>query len=190
MKIKFDKNKYLKFLKEKQRLKNEIKSLRNDDKIKYDELSSSLKLINKEITSFLGLISDEMDWRTRHDYLQLLKVFIRKEISLNEFFQQFGILYNSSMNSSDIWIKNLEKDAFTLSLKSDEINYHVNPESYGFSDMIHSLKIFIDVCDPDIPLELNLEDPESIFIALSEDMFRFLIEENFIPRIEIYCNKS
>ena len=188
--MKFDKNRCLKLLKERQRLQNEVKLLRNSDKIKHDQVSNSLKFLNDELINLLDLLDDESCWRTRYHWLNLLKVFIDKQITIDEFFTQFSRLYSSNLNSAEMCRKNLEKQALGNFVKSNEIDCQVTPKCDGFSDIISSLHSLVDTCDTEITLDMNLEDPESMLYGMSEEMLRFLIEDIFIPKIEIYCRES
>jgi len=76
--MKFDKHKCLKLLKEKKSLKKEGKLLRDYDKTKNDEL-----------ISYLSLLEDQIFWESRKEYIQILDLFVRKKISLDQLFKQF-----------------------------------------------------------------------------------------------------
>lgn len=73
MKIKFDKDKCLKLLKERKSLQKEGKLLRDYDKAKHDEL-----------ISYLILVEDEIFWESRKEYIQILDLFVRYFFVKNE----------------------------------------------------------------------------------------------------------
>jgi hypothetical protein len=62
MKMEFDKHKCLKLLKERKSLKKEGKLLRDSDKAKNDEL-----------ISYLILLEDQIFWKSRKEYIQILE---------------------------------------------------------------------------------------------------------------------
>jgi|AntRauMFilla1563_2_1112583.scaffolds.fasta_scaffold01250_8 hypothetical protein len=71
--MKFDKNKYFKLLVERNQLKKEGKLLRD-----YDEL----------LSYFIGF-EDQIFWTYGEEYIQILNSFVRKKITVNQFFRQF-----------------------------------------------------------------------------------------------------
>ena len=89
-----------------------------------------------------------------------------------------------------MWQKNLEEEACGILTQSNEIDFQLNPESLNFTKIINELDAWVDLCDPDITLEMDLNDPESISYGISEEFFRYLIHRDFIPRLKKYCKKS
>lgn len=86
MKMKFDKDKCLKLLKERKSLQKEGKLLWDYDKAKNDEL-----------IRYLSLIEDQIFWESRKEYIQILDLFVTKKITLNHFFK----LYSPIITCSD-----------------------------------------------------------------------------------------
>lgn len=177
--MKFDKDKCLKLLKERKSLQKEGKLLWDYDKAKNDEL-----------ISYLILIEDQIFWESRKEYIQRLDLFVSKKITLDHFFKQFCRLRGSNLKSARMWENNLEEEAFVVFPKSTEINIQVNPKSCGFTKIISYLHSLVDLCDPDITLEMNLKHPELIGYSISEEYLRLRIEEYFLPQLEKYCKKS
>lgn len=89
-----------------------------------------------------------------------------------------------------MWKEKLEEEAFVVFPKSTEINIQVNPKSCGFTKIISYLHSLIDVCDPDVTLEMNLKQPELLWYEISEEYLRLRIEKYFLPQLEKYCKKS
>jgi len=75
MKITFEKDTCLKLLKERKNLQKEGKLLRDYDKAK-----------NGELISYLILVEDEIFWESGKEYLQILDLFVSKNITLDQFF--------------------------------------------------------------------------------------------------------
>ena len=179
MKMKFNKDRCLKLLKEKKSLEREGKLLRDYDKAKNDEL-----------ISYFIMVEDQIFWQSRKEYRQILEFFVSKKITVDQFIRQFSRLRTSNLNSPIIWQNNLEDEARGSCTQSNKIDFQLNPESGKFTKIICNLYSLIDLYDPDVTLEMNLETPESISYALSEEYLRFIIEEDFLPQLEKYCNKS
>ena len=179
MKIKFDKHKCLKLLKEKKSLKKEGKLLRDYDKTKNDEL-----------IGYLTLLEDQIFWESRKEYIQILELFVRKKITFDQFFQQFCGLRASNLHASKVQEENLEAEACGIVTKSNEIDFQFNPKSCGFTEIISYLHSLGDACDPDVTLEMNFKQPELLFYGISEEFLRLRIEEYFLPQLEKYCKKS
>ena len=71
MKMKFDKDKCLKLLKERKSLQKEGKFLSDSDKAK-----------NKELTRYLTLFYDQIFWESRKKYYPILYLFLRKKYNI------------------------------------------------------------------------------------------------------------
>jgi hypothetical protein len=179
MKMEFDKHKCLKLLKERKSLKKKGKFLWDSDKAK-----------SKELTRYLSLLDDQIFWESRKKYCQILDLFLRKKISLDEFVNQFYVLRGSNLKASRMWEKNLEEEACGIFPKSTKIDFQLNPESVGFTKIISNLHSWTNLCDPDITSEMNLKQPELIGYGISEEFLRFTIEEDFLPQLEKYCKES
>jgi len=163
--MKFDQDKFLKLLKERKNLQKEGKLLKDYDKAKNDEL-----------ISYFILLEDQIFWEDRKEYIQTLDLFVSKKITLDQFFQQFCGLRGSNLKSSRMWKEKLEKE------ESTEITIQFNPKSCGFTKIISYLHSLVDVCDPDVTLEMNLEEPELLWYGISEEYLRLRIEEYFLPQ--------
>ena len=177
--MKFDKDKCLKLLKERKSLQKKGKLLRDYDKAKNDEL-----------ISYLIMVEDQIFWESRKEYIQMLDLFVSKKITLDHFFTQFCGLRGSNLKSARMWKNNLEEEACGIWTQSNKIDFQLIPESGEFTKIISNLHSWTDLYDPDITLEMNLKQPELIGYGISEEFLRFIIEEDFLPQLEKYCNKS
>ena len=177
--MEFDTHKCLKLLKERKNLKKEGKFLWESDKAK-----------SKELTRYLTLLDDQIFWESRKNYCQILDLFIRKKISVDEFCHQFYVLRGSNLKASRMWENNLEEEACGILTQSKKIDFQLNPESGGFTKIISNLHSWTNLYDPDITLEMNLKHPELIGYGISEEFLRFTIEEDFLPQLEKYCKQS
>ena len=174
--MEFDKDKCLKLLKERTSLKNEGKSLRDYDKAKNDELIGYLKLLE-----------DQIFWKSRKQYFQILELFGKKKITLDQFFEQFCGLRGSNLKAVKMWEENLEAEAGGILTQSNQVDIHYNSKSCGFIKIISHLHSLVDLCDPDITFEMNLKHPELIGYGISEEFLRLRIKEYFLPKIKEYC---
>ena len=57
-----------------------------------------------------------------------------------------------------------------------------DPKFYWFTKIIYNLHSWTDLYNLNITLEMNLKQPELIWYGI--------IEEDFLPQLEKYCNKS
>ena len=175
----FNKKKCLALLKEKKKLDQEGKFFWDFDYAK-----------NKELTGYLSLLDDQIFWQSRKEYCQILDLFVSKKITLDELFKQFYGLRGSNLKASKMRKENLEAEACGILTKSNEIDFQLNPESRGFTKIISSLHALINLCEPDITLDMNLKHPELIGYGISEEFLRLRIKDNFLPRIYEYCKES
>lgn len=178
-KMDFNKKKFLALLKERKSLKKESKFLWDYDKAK-----------NKELVEYLTLLDDQIFWQSRKEYCQMLDLFVRKKITLDEFFNQFYGLRGSNLRSAKMWEENLEAEACGIVTKSNEIDFQLNPEACGFTEVISDLHSLINLCDPDITLEMNFKNPELLLYGISEEFLRLDLKDNYLPRIGEYCKES
>lgn len=86
--------------------------------------------------------------------------------------------------------KELEEEAFAGSSKSTEINIPFNSKSCGFTKIISSLHSLVDLCDQDITLKMNLNEPKLLFYGVSKEYLRLIIENSFLPELEKYYGES
>lgn len=107
MKMKFEKHKFLKLLKERKKLKKKGKLLED-----YDETK------NNELINYLILLEDQIFWESIKEYIQILDLFVNKKIILDKFFKQFCRLRGSNLRSARMQEKNLEEKAFNLTRAS------------------------------------------------------------------------
>ena len=170
----FSKKRYLELIKESNKLRQEGKFLYDYDKAKYDELSQYVTLLN-----------DDIVWESRKEYLQIIKLFISRRISIDEFIQQYGHLRRSNFEA----LKRRQKNLEDLPNESD-IDFQLNPQSVGFTEIIGSIYASIDLFDPDITLDMNFMHPELIGYGISEEFLRLDLKDNFLPRIRAYCKES
>ena len=164
-------------MKERKSLQKEGKLFRDYDKTK-----------NNELIRYLTLIEDEIFWESRKEYIQILELFVSKKISLDQFFKQFSSLQGSNFQSAKRWEKKLEEEALAVFPKLNEINSQVNPKSCGFTKIISYLDSLVDVCDPDVTLEMNLEQPDLLLYGISEEYLRLLMKDDVLPQLEKYCD--
>jgi hypothetical protein len=167
MNINFNKKKYLQLKAQSDKLRQEGKFLENYDKAKYKELSQYL--IWLESYSF---------WKNRYKYLQLLEN--AHNIDVKELIDKFFTLRSSDLTASRMLQENLET----------EIDFQLNPECRGFTELINYIFSVMEIFDPTITFEMNLKDPDLIGYGVSEEFLKLNIEENFLPKIRKYCNKS
>ena len=72
----------------------------NSDKIKY-----------KELAHYLILLSDDIFWQSKDQYLQIIENFTNRSIDGEEFVKQFGKLRRANLNASNMREANLEAEA-------------------------------------------------------------------------------
>ena len=166
--MEFNKKKCVELMVESKKLLQQGKSLHDYDPAK-----------NTKLAEYLTLLYDDVFWASRHQYLQILESFTNRSIDINESIQKFYDLRCSNMKASETRVKNLE----------NEIDFQLNPEAYGFTDIISSIDMTIDLFDSDITLEMDLEDPELTVYGMSEESLRLDIKENFLPIIYVCCKK-
>jgi hypothetical protein len=165
----FNKQKCLELMAESKKLLQQGKYLWDYDKAKSNEL-----------TQYLTLLYDDIFWKSRYQYVQILESFISRSIDIDEFIQKFNNLLRSNRKASEMRKENLE----------NEIDFQLNHESPGFSEIISFIYMTIDLFDPDITLDMDLKNPELIWYGMSEEFLRLDLKNNFLPRIYKYCKKS
>jgi hypothetical protein len=138
------------------------------------------KAKSNELTQYLALLSDDIFWKSRYQYVQILESFISRSIDIEEFIQKFNDLLWSNRKASEMREENLE----------NEIDFQLNPKSRGFTEIISSIYMTIDLFDPEVTLDMNLKHPELIWYGISEEFLRLDLKNNFLPRIYKYWKKS
>lgn len=166
--MKFNEQKCLELIAESNKLLQQGKSLWDYDKVK-----------NKKWVEYITMLHDDIYWKTRDQYLQIIEGFISKIITVDEFIKKFDDLRRSNMNVSEMWEKNLatERDL-------------PNPKSRGFTKIISNIDMRIEIFDPEVTLDINLKYPELVCYGMSEEFFKLDLKNNYLPRISEYCKKS
>jgi hypothetical protein len=141
------------------------------------------------LIQYVTLLDDDIVWQSRGQYFQILELFISWGITVEEFFQQYGQLQWSNRNAYEMRQKNLETEAFGILPEASEIDFQLNPQSRGFTEILSSIESDINLFDPDIDLDMNLKHPELIGYGISEEFLILDLKDNFLPRIGEYCNK-
>ena len=165
---------------------NESKKLRQDGQFLWDFDKAKAD----ELDEYLVLLSDDIFWSSRTNYLQILEFFVNKKIPIDSFMHQFGQLRRSNLKTAEMSQKKLEAEACTVLNMASDIDFQLNPQSIGFTKIIGSIYALIDLFNPDITLEMNLEHPEFLGYGISEEFLRLDIKDNFLPLITEYCKKS
>lgn len=173
----FNKQKCLELMVESKKLLQQGKSLWDSDKAK-----------SKKLTQYLTLLYDDIFWKSRYQYIQILESFINRSIDVDELIQKFNDLRGSNMKASKMREENLEAEAFLP--EASEMDFQLNPQSPGFTKIISSIDTTIDLFDPDLTLDMNLKHPELIGYGISEEFLRLDLKDNFLPRIRAYCKES
>ena len=147
----------------------------------------SLNNAKLEIYNYLlYLLDDYFLWQNKENFYQLIQLFLNKKITIDEFLSKFRVLNVSSLRKSQIFQKNFQKDAQT---NLNEIEIEINPNSKGFEKIISYLNDILNLYQPNITLEMNLENSELIGYGISEEMIRNLLKEKFLSEINTYCKK-
>jgi len=133
------------------------------------------------------ILSDNIFWKSRKQYFQILKLYVDRKITLNELFKQYSTIKVSNFDSLKILKKNLEAEALT---EGSEIDFELNPKSCGFTKMLADLDNHIDLVDPDIDFDMNLKHPELLSYGMSEEFFWLDLKDIFLPIIGEYCEES
>ena len=103
-----------------------------------------------ELTHYLILLDDDEMWKSRFQYLQLLENF-----------------NSANMNASGIRSQNIE----------NEVDFELPRESRGFAKIVSTIDYLLDLYDPEKTLEMDLEDPESIWAEMSGETLKILLED-------------
>ena len=109
------------------------------------------------MTGYFNLLDTQIFWQSRREDCQILDLLVSKKITLDQLFKQFYNLRGSNLKVSKMREENLEAKACGIWTKSNEIYFHLNPEYRGFTKIISSLHPFLNLCDPDTTLDMNLK---------------------------------
>lgn len=167
--MKMNKQEYLQLIAESNELLQEGKFLHEQDPVK----------INK-LMHYFTMLSDDIFWKSRYQYLEIIKSFISRNVEVTEFIKKFYFLRYSNSNAAEVRKDNL----------ANEIDFQLNPASHGFSDIIESINTTLELFDSDITLEMNLENPELIGYGISKEFLIIDLKTNYLPKICKYCKKS
>ena len=126
------------------------------------------------MSRYITLLNDDIVWQSRKEYLQILKLFISRRISVEEFIQQYGQMRRLNFEALKRRQKNLEDKALVILPKVSEIGFQLNPQSSGFSKILSSIDNGIDLFG----------------YGISEEFLILGLKDNFLPRISEYCKKS
>ena len=192
--MKFNKINFLKLLKKRNELQKQSKSLLDED--------------NNKLKNYCILSKDQAFWQSRNKYMEIIESVVKNDITMDQFCTQFCSLRLSDLETADIWIDTLESEACNnsilkrvlkekiqncliekklLSIKT--INQiQLKPRSYKFTKLISFIHSLVDLYDPDIKLEMNLKDGDVTY-GISEEFFKQMIENHFIPKIKKYNDK-
>ena len=119
-------------------------------------------------------------WRSRDQYLQIIKSFLNGSIDIDGFIGKFNDLRSSNLNAIETREQNLE----------NEIDFQPNLESRGFTKIISSINDIIELFDHEVTLDMNLLHPELICYGVSEDFLKLDLIKFHLPLIKKYCEES
>lgn len=157
---------------------------------KYRTLVKNKKMLgslnNAKLEIYNYLLDDYFLWQNKENFYQLIQLFLTKKITIEEFLSKFRVLNVSSLRKSRIFQKNFQKDAQT---NLNEIEIEINPNSKGFEEIISYLDDILNLYEPNITLEMNLENPELIGYGISEEFIRDLLKDKFLIEIKTYRKK-
>jgi hypothetical protein len=104
--LKYEKKLHLQLLKKKSLLKENFK--------KNESRKDFLQLLN-----YSELLSRQLDWETRDQYLELIQNFLKQKISIGDFLYEF---YQRGLINDDV-VQILESNLIVLSLDSNSFNF-------------------------------------------------------------------
>lgn len=178
--MEFNIEKFSMLLNEQSKLEQEGKFLSDVNQAKRSELSS-----------YLAMIEDQIFWETRLEYYKLFDLFVTKKISCEDFSDEFDNLICLNRDTSARWIDYFKNEAFNSVTNLNQADFQINSKSHYFSDLIYKVSYLIDLWDPAVSLEDNVKHPDLLSsYGISDEYFRLLIEENLLPKMEKYFNKS
>lgn len=158
--MKFNLEEYIQLLKKSEYLKKQEKTLEMEDKTKY------LKLLRYGVQ-----LSDYIHWKTKSQYLNLLKLFVNSKIDGSEFVKQYLEIFDSNEKI----VGNLEKDFKRLA------SIQLDPKSFGFSQWISEIELCCDEFYPDFEPQDKIE-----FRFAKGDKELQVVLTNIIKQIEKY----
>ena len=111
---------FLELLRKEEILKSENKSLYEVNKSEYSEL-----------TAYQILLSQQMCYENRFQYIDLIEKCLDGEINCYAFQWDFFEISENEMETLDKWIKNVSRSGI-----DGEINFHINSKIKNFSSLI------------------------------------------------------
>ena len=108
--------------------------------------------------------------------------FVDGRITIEELDEQICELRISCLKSSKELVNNLEKTVLT-NFESDSITINDNQKSRGLSDLLQDLSFELDLYDPNVSYEENLNFPDKIVFGMSKEFFRLNVKEFFLPKM-------
>jgi hypothetical protein len=172
----FNKDKFLKLLKERENFEKEGGLLKDFDTLK-----------DEELVEYFILIEDQIFWESRKKYCQILDLFVKKRISFDEFLKKFSDVRILNITLVQMWKENFKKEACGILTQSNKIDFQLNAESKTFADLICIIHSRIDLCNSDWTLEMDLKHPELNGYGISEEFLRLIMEHDFLPALKKYC---
>ena len=173
----FEKNKFLHLLQLKMRFTATNGSLKDFKKL-YGQTDHELLL-------YEGLLEENILWKSRNDYIQIVADFVNNRVVLDEFLDHFSALHVSNSESLKKLLISLEKTVLTNS-EFDSIIIDYSPKSIGFGELIDYLWSIIDIYDPDVSFEKNLNSSTPRAFGISEEVLKLNIKESVLPKMKQY----
>lgn len=165
----FDRQNYLELKSESNKLLQEGKYLSDFDRSK-----------SQQLRQYITLLRDHLFWKSKDQYLQIIKSFLNGSIDIGKFIQKFDNLRWSNKRASEMLEENLE----------NEIDFQPNLESRGFSEIISFIYDTLELFNPEATLDLNLNHPELLCYGVSEEFLKLDLKDSYLPLISEYCKKS
>ena len=135
---------------------------------------------------YVSLLYNQICWEKAEKYLELVSSLLQNELTVDDFQDQFYDLRSLNDNDYGQLLKQLKHEVQSGELTMTEIE--INPQSKRFSSIIEDYLFYLlDLYDPDVTLEQDLENPDSIYLAMSGSTLKSIIEERIKPKLENYC---
>lgn len=164
------------------------------NKNKYFELiqnDENLENINKvKLKSYSYLLDDYAFWQNKYDYYQMFQLFVNEIISIDELRSQFFTLRNSNLYTARMRKKNFKAEAKSSFVKLNSVESEIDYNCKGFENIISTLHDYLDLYNPDVTLDMEIEDPELIGYSISEEGLKIIIKNRFLPKISQYWKKG
>ena len=156
----------------------EYQSLLHDKKLLSDIEKTKLE-------TYHYLLDDHFLWQNKENFCELIQLFLNKTISITEFSSKFKTLKYTSLTQSHVLQKKIKTEAQT---QLNKLEIEINPICQDFEELISFLDDTLNLYDPDISFEMNLENPDLIGYGISEEFFRNVLKDNFLTKINEYGN--